>query len=109
MSERNLQSAARATLQTASGPVTYYRLAALEEAGITKIAKLPYSIRVLLENQLRKIDGFMVTEADMLKVANWKPEKLTPQEVPFMPSRVLLQDLTGIPVDRKSTRLNSSH
>lgn len=98
MSERDLQGAARATLQTAAGPVTYYRLAALEQAGVTNIGRLPYSMRVLLENQLRKIDGFMVTDADMLKVANWKPEKLSPTEVPFMPSRVLLQDLTGIPV-----------
>ena len=98
MSDRGLHNQARATLQTAAGPVTYYRLAALEEAGVTTVAKLPYSIRVLLENQLRKVDDYMVHEADVLKVAGWKPEKLSPSEVPFMPARVLLQDLTGIPV-----------
>jgi len=98
MSDRDLHNAARATLQTAGGPVTYYRLAALEQAGVTNVNRLPYSIRVLLENQLRKVDGYMVHEADVLKVAGWKPEKLTPNEFPFMPARVLLQDLTGIPV-----------
>ena len=75
------------------------RLAALssvEEAGICTLANLPYSIRVLLEAALRRCDGVLVTEDDVRRIACWSPTMI-PEEIPFMPSRVILQDFTGVP------------
>ncbi|NVB39851.1 aconitate hydratase AcnA [Pseudenhygromyxa sp. WMMC2535] len=72
------------------------RLQALEDAGLTKLAKLPFSIRVLLEAALRNHDGFLVTDDDVLAIANWKP-KAERGEIPFIPARVILQDFTGVP------------
>ena len=60
------------------------------------LTALPYTIRVLLEAALRKCDGFLVTKEDVARIAAWTPE-MTPAEIPFMPSRVLLQDFTGVP------------
>ena len=98
MSDRSIQSESRATLQTAGGEVTYYSLESLEKAGLVKLDLLPYSIRILLENVLRKVDGFLVQEEDVLTVANWDPKAPPRKEVPFMPGRVVLQDFTGVPV-----------
>ena len=74
-----------------------YRLSKLEEAGLTKIADLPYSIRVLLEAVLRNCDGHQVTEDDVRALAGWQPKLKAPIEVPFKPARVILQDFTGVP------------
>ncbi|HJN56226.1 MAG TPA: aconitate hydratase AcnA, partial [Candidatus Poseidoniales archaeon] len=68
----------------------------LEEAGLCTLAELPYSIRVLLEAALRRCDDFLVTEDDVRRIAEWSPN-MTPKEMPFMPSRVILQDFTGVP------------
>ena len=57
---------------------------------------IPFSIRILLESALRKCDGFLVNEADVRRIAQWSPE-MTPAEIPFSPSRVILQDFTGVP------------
>ena len=57
---------------------------------------LPFTIRCLLEAALRKCDGFLVTEEDVKKIAAWSPE-MQPSEIPFSPSRVILQDFTGVP------------
>jgi aconitate hydratase len=84
---------ARATLETRSGPVTLYRLARLEEQGLGVISRLPYSIRVLLEAALRQLDGFTITEQDVVNLARWPGE----QEIPYKPARVILQDFTGVP------------
>ena len=75
----------------------YYRLAALEERGLTKLAALPYSIRVLLEATLRNCDEFAVSKADVENLARWTPNDLGSLEVPFKPARVILQDFTGVP------------
>ncbi len=88
---------ARDTLQTTSGPVGIYRLAALEEAGLTRIDELPFSIRVLLESVLRNCDGFAVREEDVRNLAGWANRLGPPVEIPFMPARVILQDFTGVP------------
>jgi aconitate hydratase len=88
---------ARATLKTAAGPVTYYRLKALEEAGLCKLDKLPYSIRILLEALLRHAGGGLVSEEDVKSLAGWSPKALPKGEVPFMVGRVLMQDFTGVP------------
>ena len=97
MTTQNLRDAARATLQTSTEALIYYRLPALEEAGLVKLARLPFSLRVLLENALRNIDGYLVTEDDVRMVAEWDPKNPPKREFPFMPSRVLMQDFTGVP------------
>ena len=71
-------------------------IGALERAGICELAQIPVSIRILLESALRKCDGFLVTEEDVARIASWSPE-MTPSEIPFSPSRVILQDFTGVP------------
>ena len=74
----------------------FANIGALERAGICELANMPVSIRILLESALRKCDGFLVTEEDVVRIASWSPE-MTPSEIPFSPSRVILQDFTGVP------------
>ncbi|DAC21257.1 MAG TPA: aconitate hydratase, partial [Candidatus Thalassarchaeaceae archaeon] len=84
--------------ETSSGATaTYAALSALEESGVVdNLENLPYSIRILLEAALRKCDGFLVTKEDVKRIAGWSPTQ-SPAEIPFMPSRVILQDFTGVP------------
>ncbi|GAB4575742.1 MAG: aconitate hydratase AcnA [Anaerolineae bacterium] len=89
---------ARDTLQTGKGEeVTYYRLGKLQEDGIAEIDRLPFSIKVLLESLLRNEDGEIVTREDIEALARWDGAHESPRELPFMPSRVILQDFTGVP------------
>ena len=88
---------ARTRLAGSSEPMVYYRLAALEEAGVGQISRLPFSIKVLLEALLRQIDGFAVTEEDVRRLANWDPANPAQVELPFKPARVVMQDFTGVP------------
>ncbi len=88
---------ARSTLEFGAGKAVIYRLDALEDAGLVNVAKLPFSIRVLLENVLRKCDGYLVTEEHVKTVAGWTKDSPGGEEIPFMPSRVILQDFTGVP------------
>ena len=88
---------AKATIATASGDVTIHRLAALADAGVGRVEKLPFSIRVLLESALRSVDGFIVTEEDVMALAEWNEADVGTREIPFVPARVLLQDFTGVP------------
>ena len=83
------------TLSTGGGPVRYYSLPALEAAGYPGVARLPYSLKILLENMLRREDGRFVTPGDIETLARWTPGTRT--EIAFMPARVLLQDFTGVP------------
>ncbi|GBC62438.1 aconitate hydratase AcnA [Desulfonema ishimotonii] len=69
----------------------------LEEDGIANISRLPFSIRILVENLLRKLDGHVVKEQDLLNVANWQKTYDAPVEIPHHPARVLMQDFTGVP------------
>ena len=71
-------------------------IGALERTGKCNLAEMPVSIRILLESALRKCDGFLVTEEDVIRIASWTPD-MTPSEIPFSPSRVILQDFTGVP------------
>src|SRR5579864_5133590 len=73
-----------------------YRLAALEAAGVD-LKRLPYSLKILLENLLRNVNGVSVTADDVLALARWHPDALPNREISFSPSRVLLQDFTGVP------------
>ncbi|KYG58727.1 aconitate hydratase AcnA [Planococcus maritimus] len=76
----------------------YYRLAALEEAGIAKVSRLPYSVKVLLESVLRQHDGYVINDEHVEELAKWGKDANKEAEVPFKPSRVILQDFTGVPV-----------
>ena len=69
----------------------------LERSGLADISRLPYSIRILVENLLRKLDGRIVTETDVMQIARWQKQYDAPQEIPFHPARVLMQDFTGVP------------
>ncbi|GGC98045.1 aconitate hydratase AcnA [Pontibacillus salipaludis] len=84
----------------------YYQLKALEEAGYGKISRLPYSIRVLLESVLRQYDGEVIQNEHVEKLAKWGEKDSESVDVPFKPSRVILQDFTGVPavVDLASLR-----
>ena len=86
---------ALASLDTSAGAVRYYRLSALDSVGIEA---LPFTIRILLENLLRRCDGDIVTEEHVRSLAGWSPADSGGWELPFMPARVLLQDFTGVPV-----------
>jgi aconitate hydratase len=95
------------TLDAGQGPVSFYRLGALEREGLTAdLDRLPFSIKVLLESVLRNLDGELVTEPDVRRLAAWNAERPADVELPFMPARVILQDFTGVPavVDLASMR-----
>ncbi|MFH1993029.1 MAG: aconitate hydratase AcnA [Pseudomonadota bacterium] len=69
----------------------------LQEKGIANINNLPFSIRILVENLLRKLDGRIVRQEDVLKIARWEKRYEEPVEIPYHPARVLMQDFTGVP------------
>ncbi len=88
---------ARRELETQGGTVGYWSLPALQDAGLGDVSKLPYSIRVLLEAALRNVDGFVVDQDDVKRIAGWGPDTAGSVEIPFKPGRVVLQDFTGVP------------
>lgn len=88
---------ARDLLQTDSGPITIYRLDALEKGGVAHVSHLPFSIKVLLEAALRQAEGFEITREAIETIANWGPKTAGKVEIPFKPARVILQDFTGVP------------
>ncbi len=88
--------AALATFPAGGRSVQYYRLDALKDAGFD-VARLPYSLKILLENLLRHEDGVTVGADDIKALADWKPKAEPAREIAFRPSRVLLQDFTGVP------------
>src|SRR5882724_9395467 len=87
---------ARATLKAAGRSYEIFRLDAVERRGLS-IARLPYSLRILLENLLRLEDGRVVRPEDIEKLGRWDPLKVPDEEIAFIPARVLLQDFTGVP------------
>jgi aconitate hydratase len=91
---------ARATLTVGERNYQILRLDALEKKGVGNVARLPFSLKVLLENLLRQEDGRFVHAADIEALAKWSGGSASgaaQQEIAFMPSRVLLQDFTGVP------------
>ncbi len=76
----------------------YYSLTALKEVGIGDVSRLPVSVRIVLEALLRHCDGVRVTEEDVRALAKWNPSKPSSGDVPFVVSRVILQDFTGVPL-----------
>lgn len=97
---------ARSTFDVNGKQYSYYRLGALEEAGIGNVSKLPYSVKVLLESVLRQYDGKVINKEHVENLAKWGTSELKDIDVPFKPSRVILQDFTGVPavVDLASLR-----
>ena len=86
-----------AELQLAGAPVLVYSLARLERAGFPRVGRLPYSLKVLLENLLRHENGRFATPEDVQALASWDPARKGRREIAFTPARVLLQDFTGVP------------
>ena len=84
-------------LKVGSKTYAYYSLAAAEKNGLKGISRLPFSMKVLLENLLRNEDGRSVSKADLLAVAQWLKAKTSEREIAFRPARVLMQDFTGVP------------
>jgi len=74
-----------------------FRLDVLEKAGFKNVSRLPVSLKVLLENLLRQEDNHHVNKADIEALANWNAKVKSGKEIAFMPARVLMQDLTGVP------------
>jgi aconitate hydratase len=87
----------RATLKVGRKSFTYFSLPALERAGIGRMSRLPYSIRILLEQALRNLDEYVVSTKDVQNIAGWSPATAGQVEIPFLPGRVVLQDFTGVP------------
>ena len=87
----------REKLKTKKGTVDFFDIPRLEKNGIADIQRLPYSIKILVENLLRKLDGQVVLEEDLKNIARWQKSYDTPVEIPYHPARVLMQDFTGVP------------
>ncbi len=85
------------TLKVGAKTYVYYSLPAAEKNGLKGISKLPYSMKVLLENMLRNEDGRTVTKADIVAFSKWASKKTLEHEIAFRPARVLMQDFTGVP------------
>ena len=99
MTQQNLDSfGARSTLTVGERSYEIYRLDALTNAGVGPVDRLPFSLRVLVENLLRNEDGVAVTADDITAAARWDAQAEPELEIAYHPARVLLQDFTGVPV-----------
>ncbi|MGH6828400.1 MAG: aconitate hydratase AcnA [Rhizomicrobium sp.] len=87
----------RRVLQVGRKAYRYFSLPAAEKNGLAGISRLPFSMKVLLENLLRHEDGHTVTADDITEVAAWLENRTSKREIAFRPARVLMQDLTGVP------------
>ncbi|RFU60545.1 aconitate hydratase AcnA [Peribacillus glennii] len=97
---------ARSSFEINGKRYNYYSLDALQKAGAGNVSRLPYSIKVLLEAVLRQVDGRVITKEHVENLAKWGTNEQKDIDVPFKPSRVILQDFTGVPavVDLASLR-----
>ena len=84
-------------IKTSHENYTIFRLARLEQQGLTELYRLPFSIRILLESLLRQCDGNKTTIQDVVNMAAWQPHDDERPVLPFRPGRVLMQDFTGVP------------
>ncbi len=87
----------RTEIRVDGKPVQIYSLPALEKAGFPGVSRLPFSLKILLENLLRREDGAFAKAEDIRALAGWDAVAKREQEISFMPARVLLQDFTGVP------------
>ncbi len=88
---------ARRTLEVGGKRYIYYGLQAVQDAGLGDISRLPFSLRVLLENLLRNEDGRSVSVDDIKALVAWSEQRRSDREIAYRPARVLLQDFTGVP------------
>lgn len=107
MANTNLHNS-RSSFEVNGKTYNFYRLGAIEEAGVANIKRLPYSIRILLESVLRQYDGYVIKEDHVDNLAKWGKGSDANAEVPFKPSRVVLQDFTGVPVVVDLTSLRTA-
>lgn len=84
-------------LQVGTSTYSYFDIGELAKQGMGAIDRLPYSIRILVENLLRKFDGRIVNEKDLRAIVGWQKTYASPVEIPYHPARVLMQDFTGVP------------
>ena len=89
---------AKSSLKTRSGEVVIYQLAQLEKAGLTRLDRLPYSIRIILEAVLRHAEAGEATRQDVVNLAGWQANASSRPVMPFFAGRVVMQDFTGVPV-----------
>jgi aconitate hydratase len=87
----------RSQIEIKNRTYTFFDITRLEKNGIADIKRLPYSIKILVENLLRKLDGRGVLDEDLENIARWQKRYETPVEIPYHPARVLMQDFTGVP------------
>ena len=85
------------TIEANGRSYRYFDILRLASEGIADIQRLPFSIRILTENLLRKMDGRVVREEDLRQIAGWQKHYDAPVEIPYHPARVLMQDFTGVP------------
>ena len=96
MTSKNQLLETKTQFDTGSGKAHMYSLKKLEEMGYGEVSKLPFTIKILLEAVLREYDGYVVTEEDVKALTKYDAKNPT-GEIPFKPSRVVLQDFTGVP------------
>src|SRR3982751_6400142 len=97
MSTQNVDSfKSKAKLKSGAKSYTIFRLDALKSEGVN-LSRLPFSLRILLENLLRHEDGTSVTAEDIKFLAKWDAKAEPSREIAYMPARVLMQDFTGVP------------
>ena len=89
---------ARRPLAFGAAAGDFYSLPALAAAGFSAVARLPASLRIVLESMLRNCDGHTVSEAHIRQLAGWQPNAQRSEEIPFVVARVVLQDFTGVPL-----------
>lgn len=87
----------RRTLNVNGTDYDYYSLPVAEQAGLKGLSKLPFSLKILLENLLRHEDGLTVTPDDIKALTLWLADKKSDREIAYRPARVLMQDFTGVP------------
>lgn len=98
MADRSLDSfSTRTELQVSGKKLTYYSLEKFAKTSGKNVARLPYALKILLENLLRREDGKAVEKKDVLALSDWDPKAVPDQEIAFHPARVVLQDFTGVP------------
>ncbi|MBL7093633.1 aconitate hydratase AcnA [candidate division KSB1 bacterium] len=88
---------ARMKFTTETGEVNYYSLSKLEQDGIGKVSRLPFSIKIVLESLLRNCDDYVVTKDHVAALASWQATSPKKSEIPYKPARVIMQDFTGVP------------
>src|SRR4051812_38879013 len=97
MSPSNNSYGARSNLSVDGRGYVIYRLDALERAALSNVSRLPFSLKILLENLVRNEDELTVRRDDIAALASWNPTAVGEREIAFRPARVLMQDLTGVP------------